>query len=77
MTWPPSSHIDGNVDSANYDIIVTSAIDLLVDYGTEDDPHFQTAKGSLAGGMANATCVYAMDVGNFRTLPKPSPTAHG
>nr|DAS36034.1 MAG TPA: Major tail protein [Caudoviricetes sp.] len=61
-------HIDGNVDSANYDIIVTSAIDLLVDYGTEDDPHFQTAKGSLAGGMANATCVYAMDVGNFRTL---------
>lgn len=55
-------------DTANFDIIVTSSIDLEAEYGTVDDPKMTSAKGSIAEGLPNGCSVYAMPVDAFTTM---------
>jgi hypothetical protein len=55
-------------DTANYDVVVTSTVDLEEDYGSADDPKFTTAKGSIAEGLPNGCAVYVMPVDAFTTM---------
>lgn len=64
----PSPDEGQEYDTADYDVIVTSSIDLESEYGTEDDPTFTTAKGSISEGLPNGCSVYAMTVDSFTTM---------
>lgn len=58
----------GKIDTANFDIIIASTVDLTQPYGDEKNPTFTASKGSFAEGVPNGTSIYAMKADWFRVF---------
>lgn len=56
--------------TAEWTIVITSAVDLTADFGTEDNPKLKMATGMIVGAVPSACAVYGMEVGNFKSFMK-------